>query len=149
MQGEMKALSRSFILRIRFHRALARWQLGRLLLASAVTRQDRSALAEVARLEAKLLGEQVGFATTWAQLLSAGREKLAGNSQRSQSALEAALLSAERHELFQCQHAAGYFLARLRPDARSEPLARAAQSWAQQQQIAAPERFFSSFCPGF
>jgi hypothetical protein len=148
MQGEMKALSRSFILRIRFHRALARWQLGRLLLANAAARQDRSALGEVARLETKLLAEQVGFATTWAQLLGAGREKLAGNSERSKSALEAARASAERHQLFQCQHAAGHYLARICPE-HGEPLEQAAQSFAQQQRIAAPERFFASFCPGF
>jgi tetratricopeptide (TPR) repeat protein len=149
MQREMKALSRSFILRMRFHRSLARWQLGRLLLASVARGHERSALREVARLEAKLLAEGVGFATTWAQLLSAGRQKLAGDLEQGRTALEAARASAQQHELFLCEHAAAYQLARLDSQPGAHHLEGAARSWAESQRIVAPERLFAATCPGF
>jgi serine/threonine protein kinase/tetratricopeptide (TPR) repeat protein len=147
MQREMKALSRSFILRMRFHRSLARWQLGRLLIANVAIGHDHSALREVARLEAKLLAEGVGFAATWAHLLAAGRQNLSGNPEQVRFALSAALASAEQHDLFQCQHAAAHHLARLDPQAHD--LGHAALNWAESQRIAAPERLFASTCPGF
>jgi tetratricopeptide (TPR) repeat protein len=62
-RGAMKALSRSFILRMRLHRSHARWLLGRLILQNAENhRSARTALDEVLHIARKLESEKVGFA---------------------------------------------------------------------------------------
>jgi len=150
MRGELKALSRSFILRLRLHRSAARWHLARLLLASVAQRQSPlSALGEVQRLEQQLLAERLGCATSWALLLRAGREQLRSRSELAVAALTEARDHAEAQQLFHCQHAAGHQLGCLVSGSRGHDLQQAATAWLAAQRIRDGARFLAAFCPGF
>lgn len=150
MRGEMRALSRSFILRIRLHRAAARWQLARLMLAAVAERHaPRSTLREVQRLEQQLLAEQLGCATSWALLVRAGRQQLLQQPEQAVAALQSARERAQAHQLLQCQHAASYQLGRLLGGSRGRELQGEAAAWVETEGIQDGPRFLGVFCPGF
>jgi hypothetical protein len=145
----MKALSRSFILRMRLHRSHAHWLLGRLILQNAENdRPSRAALDEVRRIAKTLESEDVGFARTWSLLLTAGAEHQCGRTDAARRALEAAIAEAERHGLEQCEHAARYRLAELAPGDQRQALEERAFAWAAGQRIHDPTRMFRSWAPG-
>jgi hypothetical protein len=146
---QMKALSRSFILRMRLHRSHARWLLGRLILGSTENRPAcGDLLREVEQLARQLAAEDVGFARVWSLLLTAGVERQRGREEAAVRALEAAVTDADRHGLLHCQHAALYRLGERVQGERGADLKRRAISWAESQQIKDPARLLSSWGAG-
>ncbi|HEX6765073.1 MAG TPA: hypothetical protein VF103_06335, partial [Polyangiaceae bacterium] len=145
----MRALSRSFILRMRLHRSHARWLLGRLILQRAEQeRPSRAALSEVSRIAKQLEAENVGFARTWSLMLTALAELRRDRTNAARLALEAAVKSAERHSLEHCVHAACYRLAELGAGSERQAYRQRALAWAAVQGLRDPDRMFRSWAPG-
>ena len=152
----LSQLSRSFILRMRLHRSVARWLLGRLILAALpVVDHPRRALAEVARLAKQLRREREPFATCWALLLEAAVASQRAGRDRARGVLLSAIATAERADLPHCAASARLRLAQL-----SEPSAKQAEhetdgeyadgrAWFIAQRIANPERMLEVWAPGF
>jgi eukaryotic-like serine/threonine-protein kinase len=143
---ELKALSRSFILRMRLHRCHARWLLGRLLLAES---RAPTRISEVEQLAQQLWVEGVGFARVWSLLLRAGAAQRRGQRERAARTLESAIAEAEAAGQQHCRHAAAYFLGDLRSGDEGATSRRTALGWASAQSLRRPERLFRSWVAGF
>ncbi|HEY3665268.1 MAG TPA: protein kinase [Polyangiaceae bacterium] len=147
----LEQLSRSFILRMRLHRSVARWLLGKLILSSAAMRPELApdALREVSGIARSLWREGVPFARTFSGLLSAAVETQQRQPGRARRTLEGALAQAELADLPHCAEAARWRLADLgRGDAARAARASAAR-WFAEQRIEAPERMLEVWAPGF
>ena len=138
-------LSRSFILRLRLHRNVARWLLGRLILASLSAAPSRNgALREVTRIAAALWKEDEPLARCWSLLLGAAVATQREQSEHARVTLERAIQAAELADLPHCGASARLRLARLTGGESS-----LAQAWFEQQRIAKPERMLEVWAPGF
>jgi tetratricopeptide (TPR) repeat protein len=138
-------LSRSFIMRMRLHRSVAHWLLGRLILASLDGEPaPRAALAEVSRLASALSREKVGFARTWSQLLAAAVAMRRQEAVRARELLLSAIREAELADLPHCANAARFRLAELFADNGDE-----AERWFNAQRILDPRRMVEVWAPGF
>jgi eukaryotic-like serine/threonine-protein kinase len=146
---EMKALSRSFILRMRLHRCHAQWILGRTILAEAACgREGQRGLNEVKVLARRLRRERVGFADVWSLLLSAGRAACLSESERTAELLWAAHGAAREADIAHAEHTAAYFLSDYEPGPVTAGLRREALQWAEVEGLRSPERFFQSWGAG-
>ncbi|MET0794112.1 MAG: protein kinase [Polyangiaceae bacterium] len=143
-------LSRSFIMRMRLHRSVARWILARLILASqAGSGASRGSLREVTRLAKDLRREREPFTTCWAFLLDAAVACQRGQLERARSALSEAIASAKIADLPHCAASARLRLAALcEGEASRGPLAEG-RAWFEAQQIRNPERMLDVWAPGF
>jgi hypothetical protein len=144
---ELGAMSRSFILRMRIHRAYARWLLARLILASPSA--SSSSLAEVEAIAKQLWSEDIGFAQTWSLTVAAGAAQRRGKSDQASSALREAMSAAERAGLWQLEQATRHQLGLLVGGAVGSALTSRALAWAAEQRIRNPQRLFASWLPGF
>ncbi|MEO8900178.1 MAG: protein kinase [Polyangiaceae bacterium] len=141
----LEQLSRSFIMRMRVHRSVAHWLLGRLILASfAGARAPVRALKELGRLADTLWREDTDFARTWSLLLAAGVAHQRAQPARARELLGSAIEHAERADLPHCAAAARFRLGQL--DAAH--CARAGL-WFKAQRIRNPERMAEVWAPGF
>jgi tetratricopeptide (TPR) repeat protein len=148
----LSQLSRSFILRMRLHRNVARWLRARLLLASlgeVPAGARRGALREVTRLAESLRGEREPFTRCWAHLLDAAVARQRGQLARARSALSDATSAAESADLPHCAASARLRLAQLSEDTASTPELVSARAWFEAQQIRNPQRMLEVWAPGF
>ena len=142
-------LSRSFILRMRLHRSVAHWLLGRLILASLEGQPAGAsvALREVARLAKSLWREDAPFARTFSLLLSAAVAHKRGELNASRRELEAAIAEAGRADLPHCAHSAQLRLVARNAAERAQ--AARSEAWFAQQRIVNPKRMLEVWAPGF
>ena len=145
-RSAFRQLSRSFIMRMRLHRSVARWLLGRLILAALdgqSARAVRAALKEVTALADALEREAVAFALTWASLLRAAVAQRRGQREQARALLRSAIEHAHSADLPHCANAARYRLSAL-----GEGSADQAARWFDSQRIRAPERMLAVWAPG-
>jgi hypothetical protein len=141
-------LERSYIARVRIHLCLARWLLGRLLLASASSGGvDRR--AGVQQLVSKLEREQVSFATAWALLLRAAVFDQAGDLVRATDVLRRAIHHGNAHDLPHVTASARFRLGQILGGAEGGELVASARGWMESQEIKNPERMLEVWAPGF
>lgn len=146
---EMKALSRSFILRMRLHRCHAQWLLGRLILAEAAHgRATKRSLDEVHSLAKRLAREEVGFAAVWSRMLLAGLAACRSEQQAATACLERAHQAARDAELAHLEQTSAFFLGQSAARPGSPALKLGALTWAEGEGIQNPERFFRSWGAG-
>lgn len=134
---QLRAMSRSFLLRMRLHRCHAQWLLGRLILADAgpsLTREQRRELLQLVR---QLRRENLGTAQTWSLLLESSIKQRSAQEVAAAECLLRAQQVAELHGLQQYAQAAAFQLGD-----RSAALA-----WAREHGIQAPERLFRAWVP--
>ncbi|MCB9574600.1 MAG: AAA family ATPase [Kofleriaceae bacterium] len=148
------ALERSMLLRVKLVRADAVALRGRLLLAAvAEGAAPPASLAEVRRLVRELRGERAGYATVYAHLLAAGVAALDRRPPRDDDDddvtwLRRAVDDAGRHDMALHHAAAQAALgARLGGDEGAR-LSAAAATYAADEGVVEPARFFAVQAPG-
>ena len=141
-------LKRSYIARVRIHYCLARWLLGRLLLASAINGGENDR-ARVEQLASKLERERISFAKAWALLLRAAVFDQEGDLVRSVDVLRRAIDHGHAHDLPHVAAAARFRLGQILGDAEGGELVASARAWMASQEIKNPERMLEVWAPGF
>ncbi len=141
-------LSRSFILRMRLHRSVANWLLGKLILSSLASEGASAAraLREVTRVARTLWRENVDFSRVFSLLLTAAVAHRRGRTALCTRTLRDAAVAAERADLPQCAAAARWRLAGLQRNAKEMA---EAERWFGEQRIRNPTRMLDVWAPGF
>jgi hypothetical protein len=139
-----RELSRSLVLRIRNHRVLAHWLLGRMVLAAS---KEPRALDEAGEMARRLASEDMTYATIWSLLLRGAIERRRGQAARAEETLTRALELGERHHFPAGAQAARWRLGELVGGDRGRALLGSARSWMLEQQIRNPERLMALWAP--
>jgi hypothetical protein len=139
----LTSLSRSFILRMRVHRVLAWWTLGRLVVSAG----GRAGLDEAEGLARKLAREDVAYARVFGLLLAAAVARRRGKRSTEDRALGDAIRLSESHDLPHSAAAARWRLGEIATGGRGDDLIGQAREWMQGQDIRAPERMVALWAP--
>jgi hypothetical protein len=143
-------LSRSFILRMHLHRSIARWLLGRLIVAAARTAKEPGPLLdEASKLEKRLASEQFPYARTYSLLLRSAVAYRRADTVEATRLLEATIREADASDLPHCANAARYRLGKITAGPRGAELVRTARAWMEGEQIKNPVQMADVWAPGF
>jgi hypothetical protein len=143
LRAALAGMSRSFILRMRIHRVLVRWTLGRLVVSTG----GRRALDEAERIARQLAGEDVAYAKVFSLLLQGGIARRRGQRRPAESALANAIRLAEAHDLPHAAEAARWRLGEITGGPNGRDLVSRARTWMDSQDIRAPERMMGVWAP--
>jgi eukaryotic-like serine/threonine-protein kinase len=149
IEGQIKALEKSLLLRIQGLRIDSLHIRGRLALASAEGNQRERHLRTAAKLAAKIESEEMAYANPLAALIRAGIARRRGNNELAVSLLETAATDFDAAHMRLYATVTRRRLGELLGDGRGRQLIVQAEEWMSKQQIKNPARMMNLLAPGF
>jgi tetratricopeptide (TPR) repeat protein len=149
IQGQIKALEKSMLLRIQGLRIDSLHLRGRLALASAVGDEREHHLRLAARLARKIENEEMGYANPFATLIRAGIARQRGDDKTAVALLERALKDFDEAHMKLYAAAARRRLGETIGGDRGRQLVAQSEEWMAKQQIKNPARMTNLLAPGF
>ena len=149
IEGQLKPLEKSMLLRIQGLRVDAMQLRGRLALASAVGK-DRSARLKIAETVAnKIAQEHITYANPFATLIRAGIARKRGDDVSAVTLLEKALKEFEAADMTLYAIVTSHRLGELIGGDRGRELRQGAEEWMSRQLIKNPAKVLNLMAPGF
>jgi len=149
IEGQMKPLEKSMLLRIQGLRIDALQLRGRLALASAFGQHREARLRIAESVAYRITREDIAYATPYADLIRAGVAHRRGNDGSAAAFLENALQGFATADMRLFANAARWRLGELLGGDRGRELLQEAEEWMSRQQIRNPARIMNLLAPGF
>jgi len=149
IEGQLKPLEKSMLLRIQGLRIDAMQLRGRLAVATALGRNREARLKIAEAVAQSLAKENMPYAHPYAKLIQAGVAHKRGDEATAVTLLEKALQEFEAAEMTLYAMATRYRLGELTGGDRGSDLLREAEGWTTKQQIRNPAKVMNLMAPGF
>ena len=149
IEGQLKALEKSMLLRIQGLRIDALHIRARLALASAVGNQSERHLRLAEKLATNIEKEEMGYANPFATLIRAGVARQRGDQASAIAQLEKAVKDFDNAHMSLYAAAARRRLGELIANDRGRQLVAQSEEWMTKQEIKNPARMMNLLAPGF
>jgi hypothetical protein len=142
-------LARSLLMRVQILRCDFTWYRARCALAELLVRPDAQLRREVLGFARRLRAEGVGYAATWAELVTAGVRAADGDRDAAAAALRNTMELGERHDVLIGRAAAERRLGEVVGGMLGTEMIARADTWMRAQGIVSPEAMTDVIAPGF
>ena len=149
IEGQLKPLEKSMLLRIQGLRIDAMQLRGRLAVASALGRQKEARLRIAETVADRIAREDMPYSNPYARLIRAGIARTRGDDVSAVALLERALQEFEAADMRLYAIATRYRLGEMVGGERGDELLKSANEWMSRQQIKNPPRVVNLMAPGF
>jgi serine/threonine protein kinase/tetratricopeptide (TPR) repeat protein len=149
IEGQIKALEKSMLLRIQGLRIDSLHLRSRLALASAVGNQREHQLRLAEKLAKQIENEEMGYANPFATLIRAGIARQRGDDKAAVALLEKAAKDFDESQMRLYAAATRRRLGELIGGDRGRQLVAQSEEWMAKQQIKNPTRMMNLLAPGF
>jgi hypothetical protein len=149
IEGQLRPLEKSMLLRIQGLRIDAMQLRARLALASAFGKEREQRLRIAARLADKIARENMAYSNPIATLIRAGIAKQRGDEPKAVTLLEKALLDFESSDMRLYAVVARRRLGEMVGGDRGRQLVAQTDEWMTRQQIRNPAKIMNLLAPGF